>query len=419
VSGQRGQGDQRHALAGLRVVELSAGMAGPWIGRFMAWCGADVIKVESKKHPDVTRLYVPPREPDLGVQPTMSPWFTDWNAGKRFVALDLTRPAAVELARKLVATADVVVENYSAGVIDKLGLGYGELVKVKPDLVMIGSSGFGDSGPCRSHVTWGSNIEALSGLSSVSGFAGRECTITQYAYPDPLSAVHGLFAVMCALDHRRRTGQGQYINVSQFEATVAGFGQVMMEQLVDGRSPEKLGNRSPGAAPHGCYRCSGEDRWCAISVSTDLEWRALCTAIAQVELVADERFIDLNARLAHQDELDAIVESWTRERDAYDVMNALQAAGVAAGVVQNAEDLYRNDAQLAARSFFEQIPHPARGAVTATGVPLGLTGTPGRTSSTGSPVGHDTDHVFGELLGMSAAEIDRAVADGIIEKADK
>jgi len=231
------------ALADVRVIEFTAGMAGPWIGRFLAYCGAEVIKVESPQHPDVTRLYVPPSAPELGIQPQLSPWFTDWNAGKRFVALDLTRPAAVALAKELVAKSDVVVENYSTGVMDKLGLGYAALQRVKPDIIMLSSSGYGDSGPDRRYVTWGPNIEALSGLSTLSGFPERECTITQYAYPDALSALHGLFAVLCALDHRRRTGTGQYVTLSQYEATVAVLGDVMMEFLATGREPPRRATR--------------------------------------------------------------------------------------------------------------------------------------------------------------------------------
>jgi benzylsuccinate CoA-transferase BbsF subunit len=219
------------ALEDLRVVEFAAALAGPWIGRIMACCGAEVIRVESKKRPDVVRGYVPPRAPEMGVQPQLSPWFTDWNAGKRFVALDLTQPAAVEISKRLVASCDVVIENYSAGVMEKLGLGYSELRRVRPDLVMISTSGYGDSGPHHRYITWGPNIEALSGLSKLSGFPGRECTMTQYAYPDTLSALHGLFAVMCALDHRSRTGAGQYISLSQTEATVAVIGDVVMDYL--------------------------------------------------------------------------------------------------------------------------------------------------------------------------------------------
>jgi crotonobetainyl-CoA:carnitine CoA-transferase CaiB-like acyl-CoA transferase len=406
------------ALDGVRVVELSAGMAGPWIGRFMAYCGAEVIKIESRDYPDVTRLYVAPRNPELGIQPQLSPWFTDWNAGKRFVALDLTRKDGVALAKRLVAHADVVVENYSAGVADKLGLGYATLREVRPDLVMLGSSGYGATGPCRSYVTWGPNIEALAGLATLSGFPERDCTITQYAYPDALSAVHGLVAVMAALDHRLRTGRGQYIDLSQFEVTASAIGHVLLEHLASGREPKRRGNRARHAAPHGCYRCQGEDRWCAIVIASDADWERFCRVTGHPEWQSDPRFADLTSRLANVDLLDTLVEGWTSARNDYEVMETLQAAGIAAGVVQNVEDQARRDPQLAARGFFEEIAHVKKGTAVATGIPLGLTGTPGRTGRAGAAVGEDTDYVFGEVLGMPADEIRRLVAAGIIQTQD-
>jgi benzylsuccinate CoA-transferase BbsF subunit len=403
------------ALAGVRVVEFTAAMAGPWVGRIMATCGAEVIRVESKSRPDVVRLYVPPWAPEMGTQPQLSPWFTDWNAGKRFVALDLTRPRAVELARRLVAIADVVVENYASGVVDKLGLGYEELRRVKPDVVMLSTSGYGDSGPCRRYVTWGPNIEALSGLATCSGFPAQPCTITQYAYPDAVSALHGLFAVLCALDYRRRTGRGQHIALSQLEATVAAMGHVIMEQLVNDREPPRLGNRSRRAAPHGCYRCRGEDRWCAITVFTDVEWDRFRTVLGDPEWARDERFATLAGRLAHVDELDRLVEAWTCDRDPYEVMAALQAAGVAAGVVQTVEDMVERDRQLAARGFFEQVEHAVKGQVVANGIPLGLTATPARTGRAGAARGEDNAYVFGDLLGMSPEALQAAIDLGAIE----
>jgi crotonobetainyl-CoA:carnitine CoA-transferase CaiB-like acyl-CoA transferase len=406
------------ALQGLRVVEFTAGMAGPWVGRFMAYCGAEVIKVESKGRPDVTRVYVPPWAPELGTQPQLSPWFTDWNAGKRFVALDLTQPRAVTLARRLVAACDVVVENYTPGVMDKLGLGYADLQAVRPDLIMFSSSGYGNSGPNHRYVTWGPNIETLSGLSTLSGFPGRECTMTQYAYPDPLSALHGLFAVMCALDHRVRTGQGQHINLSQFEATVACLGHVMMEVLANGREPQKLGNRCLHAAPHGCYKCRGDDSWCVISVFSDAEWQSFCEVLGEPDWVNDSRFSTLASRLENRPALDNLITEWTASRAAYEVMAALQAAGIAAGVVQNTEDQMDRDRQLAARQFFEEIEHLKKGKVVATGIPLGLTGTPGRTWRCGAAVGQDNDYVFGELLGMTAQEIRECIEVGAIETAE-
>lgn len=407
------------ALGDLRVVEFAAALAGPWIGRIMAFCGAEVIRVESKKRPDVVRGYVPPWAPEMGVQPQLSPWFTDWNAGKRFVALDLTRPDAVEIARRLVAACDVAIENYSAGVMDKLGLGYPELRRVKPDIVMLSTSGYGDHGPHRRYVSWGPNLEALSGLSNLSGFPERECTMTQYAYPDTLSALHGLFAVMCALDHRARTGEGQHISLSQTEATIAVIGDVMLEYLANGREPGSLGNRSLHAAPHGCYRCRGEDRWCAISVFDEAEWEGFCRVLDRREWLTDPRFSTLPTRLANAQVLDGLIEEWTSGREDYEVMAALQEAGVAAGVVQNTEDQLRRDPQLAARGFFEEVPHMKKGTVTAAGIPLGLTGTPGRSGRAGAAVGQDNDYVFAELLGMTADEIRRATEAGAIESREQ
>ena len=209
-SGSRDSGGKTPpALAGLRVVEFGAGMAVPWIGRFLAWCGAEVIKVESGGYPDVTRLYIPPKTPELGIQSQLSPWFTDWNAGKRFVSLDLRKPEAILLCKRLIAKSDAVIQNYSTGVLAKLGLDLEALQHADPKLIVLGSTGYGDRGPDRNYVTWGPNIEALSGLSSFSGFPGRDCTMSHFAYPDPLSAVQGLVALMGALDHRERGGGGQ------------------------------------------------------------------------------------------------------------------------------------------------------------------------------------------------------------------
>lgn len=407
------------ALSELRVVEFSMGMAGPWIGRAMAWCGADVIKVESKSHPDVTRQYVPPWAPHLGVQSRLSPWFTDWNAGKRFVALDLLRPEAVDLARQLVAHADVVVENFTPGVLDKLGLGWEELRKGKPDLVMFGTSGFGDDGPARKYVTWGPNIEAASGLATLSGFAARPCAMTHFAYPDAVSAMHGLFAVMCALEHRDRTGEGQRVNLSQLEAMISVFGDVVLRAIRTGEDPPRVGNRSAYGAPHGCYPCAGEDAWCAIAVFDDEDWRRLCDAAGRPEWARDPRFATAKGRLEHADAVEAAVGSWTRSLDAYDVQERLQGAGVAAGVAQTTEDQYLRDPQLAARGFFEEVDHKLRGTVVANGIPLGLTGTPGRTPHAGSAVGEDNDAVFGTLLGLDADRLRALRAVGAIQDSDE
>jgi crotonobetainyl-CoA:carnitine CoA-transferase CaiB-like acyl-CoA transferase len=282
---------------------------------------------------------------------------------------------------------------------------------------MLSSSGYGDTGPYREYVTWGPNIEALSGLGTLSGFPARPCTITQYAHPDPLSALHGLFAIMCALDHRQRTGRGQYINLSQLEAMVSAAGHVMMDYLANGREPERLGNRSLHAAPHGCYPCAGEDRWCALAVDDDAAWERFRSIVAD-EALAEPRFATAAGRRDHATDLDRIIARWTSARDPYEVMSTLQAVGIAAGVVQTAEDQYHRDPQLAARAFFEQIDHLKKGTVVATGIPLGLTGTPGRTGRAGAAIGQDNDYVFGEILGLSEEERRRLMEAGAIERAE-
>jgi len=403
------------ALRGVRVLEFTAGMAGPWIGRIMAYCGAEVVKVESAARPDVTRQFIPPWAPEMGVQSQLSPWLTDWNAGKRCVALDLTQPRAVELALRLAARADIVVENYRAGVMDKLGLGYEALRAARPDLIVLSSSGFGNSGPASRYVTWGPNLEAMSGMSALTGFPGRGCTMTQFAYPDAVAGLHGLFAVLSALDHRERGGGGQYIDLAQIECCVAVIGDVMLEMLANGAEPQPLGNRSRRGAPQGCYPCAGDDRWCALSAFTEEEWAALCAVLERPQWQADTRFCDIAARLANQDALDQEIGAVTRAWDAFDLMTALQNAGVAAGVVQTAEDQYRRDPHLAARGFFEEIEHAVKGKVVATGIPVGLTATPGRTPGAGAAIGADTEAVFAEWLSLSPTEIATLRAERVIE----
>lgn len=405
------------ALAGLRVVELGTGLAGPWIGRILAWAGADVIKIESHAHPDVPRLFVPPRTPEQGVQPECSPWFTDWSAGKRFVALDLRNDEGAELARRLIDESDAVVANFSTGVLDKLGLGYARLAERNPALVVLESSGFGESGPLAKYVTWGPNIEALSGLCALTGFPERDCTISHFAYPDPLSALHGLVALMAALLERDRSGQGQVVHLSQYETTVAAIGRVLAGYAGTGEVPARLGNGEPERAPYGCFPCRGEDRWVVLCVEAESDWPRFKQLLGSPDWAEDPRYASMPDRVAHAAELEARIADWTRDRVDFEVAAAARALGLAAGVVQDTEDMLRRDEQLAARGFFEEIPHHKKGRVTASGIPLGLRGTPGRTTQAGSSVGHDNDAVFREVLGLSEAEIEAYIERGAIEPA--
>jgi len=406
----------RGALAGLRIVEFGTGLAAPWIGRMLAWAGAEVIKIESHAYPDVPRLFVPPREPELGTQPQCSPWFTDWSAGKRFVALDLRHADGAELARKIVDHSDAVIANYSTGVLEKLGLGYERLAARNPGLVMLESSGYGESGPCSRYVTWGPNIEALSGLCGLSGFPDRECTMSHFAYPDPLSALHGLFALLAGLAYRDRTQQGQVIHLSQYETTVAAVGPLILEAVATGTEPPRLGNRERDRAPYGCFPCLGDDRWCVLCVEDEGDWKRLTEVMGHPDWASEERFATMSLRVANAEALASRISEWTAGRRDYEVMESCQRAGLAAGVVQNAEDLLRLDPQLAERAFFEEIPHFKKGSVVASGIPLGLTGTPGVTTHAGSLVGHDNEYVFREILDLSEDEVECFVASGAVEE---
>jgi len=403
------------ALAGLKVVEFTQGMAGPWIGRMLAWCGAEVIRIESHRVPGVVRLYVPPASEDRSVQPEMSPWFTDWDAGKLFVTLNLKQPDGVELATRLVARSDLVIENNRYGAMDKLGLGWETLRSTNPKLIAISSSGFGEDGLHPGYVSWGPNIEAMSGMAWLGGFPEGQGAMTQYAYPDSLSALHGLFAVLCALDHRDRTGEGQRITLAQLETTVAMIGPEMMDQIAHDHPPARLGNRSNHRAPQGCYACAGEDRYCTISVASEEEWQALCHLIGQDEWALDPDLATPDQRRKAADRIDAAIGRWIRQHSPHDAAEMLQAAGVPAGAVQNTEDQYLRDPHLAERGFFETIPHLKKGAVTATGIPLGLTGTPGRTPRAGAAMGEDNVEVFCGRLGLSESEYNNYLATGAIE----
>ena len=403
--------EERRALEGLRVIELGAGMAVPWLGRIMAWCGAEVIKIESRSYPDVTRLYVPPRNPELGIQPQLSPWFTDWNAGKRFVSLDLRRPEAIELCHRLAAmqrrAARELQRRRDRQARPRLGRAHAR-ESAPGDAELDGLRTFGSRLPQRD---LGPEHRGALGSGALSGFPGRECTMTHFAYPDPLSALHGLFAVMSALEHRDRTGTGQHISIAQVETCISAFGQVLLEQLANGREPQPLGNRSLHRAPHGCYPARGEDRWVSIAVSSDAEWQGLCSALG----LDAAQFPTREARLANAERIDARISAWTRERDAHEVMHQLQAAGIAAAAVQTTEDQIQRDPHLAARGFFEEIPHAKKGSVIAPGIPLGLTGTPGRTPHAGEAIGQDNDYVFGEILKLGSEERTQLAELGAIE----
>lgn len=347
-------------LAGIKVVDLTQVFAGPTTTRILADLGADVIRFESPGRLDVTRSLITTDNDGLDHHWLRSSYFTIRNANKREMVLDLAKEEAREIFRKLVADADVVAESFTPRVMENFGLGYNSLTKIKPDLIMISLSGYGQFGPMRDFAGYGMGLEPASGISSITGYPGGPPMRSGLSFTDPYSGFVGAGAVLTALHYRRRTGKGQYIDLSEQEAAIPVMGAAVLEYQWNNRLPERNGNRSKHAAPQGCYRCAGDDRWCVISCTSDAEFGRMAQTMGHPGWAEDERFATLLERLRHQDELDALITAWTSTRDHYDVMHTLQAAGVkSAAVLDGKEILF--DPQFRERHQFDIVDQPPLG----------------------------------------------------------
>jgi benzylsuccinate CoA-transferase BbsF subunit len=368
----------------------------------LAHMGAEVIRMESMRRPCLLRSLPPWPDGKPGLN--RSGYFNQYNQGKRSILLDLSKPEAVEIAKKLVAISDVAAENFAGGVADRLGLGYGQLKRMKADIIMMSMSGYGQTGPDAGFVSYGPAQVPLSGLSSLTGYAGWPPMHVGMSYGDPNAGLHAAFAVLSALLHRERTGEGQYIDMSQWESSLAVVAEGLIDQSLNGTQPPRMGNRIQYMAPHGIYRCAGDDRWVSIAVGTDAEWRAFCEAIGQAVLADDPRFRTLTDRKANEDELDATVEAWTSGLDRFEVRDRLQAVGVAAFPTMSNKDL-AEDPHLNERRFFVEKEHPDVGVRKHAGIPWKMSETPCEVWRAAPTIGQDNEYVYGEILGMSSAQI--------------
>jgi benzylsuccinate CoA-transferase BbsF subunit len=389
-------------LKGVRILAFTTGYAGPYAGRLLAGYGAEVIKIESKKGGlDTFRHYGQHKDIDA------APRFIECNLGVRSLALNLKHPTGARLIRELAGKVDGVLQNFRPRVLDKLGLGDDELRKTNPKLVIVKLPGFGTEGPKSSYGTWGFNLTAFSGITYLWNHPEQDRPIgSQGVYPDHLGFVMAPTLTVAALLHSRRTGKGVTIDLAQIEGTAAVLGTTYLETSVNGDDPQPKGNHYAIAAPHGCYRCQGEDRWCAISVRNDDEWRHFCRVIRRAELVHDARFLDLESRLRNRSELDAIVQDWTQARPAEEVMTKLQSAGISAGVVETGADLLK-DVQLRHRNYFSPFAESLIGPfeIPRSGFLFrGMTEEPLRLPNR---LGADNEQILGELLGYDKATIER------------
>ena len=402
----------RGALEGLKVVDFGRSVAGPVVSRFLTLHGATVVRVESRKAPDLKRLSGPFKEGQSGEN--LSIGFSNLHGNKYGVTIDLKHPQGKEMTKRLLAWADVVVENYTVGTMDGLGLGYDELRKANPGLVMVSMSGHGAKGPHARQPGWAVFMAALTGISVLTGPPSDDPSLPAGGFPDWLTPRFAVAGLLAALDQRRRTGRGQHLELSQLESCVYLLAPLCFDYTMNGRVAQRQGSRADWAAPHGVFRCKGDDRWCVIAVTSEEQWQRFCNSTGNPVWADDARFATLEARKQNEDQLDALIEEWTRARSPEEVMGLLQKAGVPAGGVSNGEDLY-NDAQLRYRQHLVTVDHPYMGphSIEATG--FRLSATPACVDRPGPDLGEHNELVFCQWLGVSASDFAELTAQGAFE----
>jgi benzylsuccinate CoA-transferase BbsF subunit len=385
----------RLALEGIRVLDFTWVVAGPVATRILADQGAEVIKLERRPGP------LGPRQ--IGLQ-------GDLHRNKRSIAVNMGTPRGVEIARRLAQISDIVMDNFSARVMRSWGMDHASLSATKPDIICLSMSGLGHTGPRSNYVSYGPTLQALTGYTILMADRNGEPAGYGYSYADMSGGYTGALAALMALWHRRRTGRGQFVDLSQFEAVTSVIGPALLDISVNGRKQSPPGYRSQEhpAAPHGIYRCrprgDDNDRWLAIAVRTQAEWNRFIGAIGSPSWASDAKFRTLYLRMRNNVELDEHVARWTVDQEAEAAMELLQRGGVAAGVVANGADMCERDPHLRARNFWGTVPLPDGAITHVTGIPMKLSATPGAIRTPSPVIGEANDYVLGELLGMSRAE---------------
>jgi benzylsuccinate CoA-transferase BbsF subunit len=398
------------SLEGVKILELAWVIAGPVTGKYMADNGATVVRIESVARPDLLRLSEPYKDGKQGIN--RSAMFAFYGANKLSMALNIKHPRAMEVLHKLVKWADVVTENFAPGKIAEFGLGYDELKKIKPDIIMLQLSIQGQTGPHSGHPGYGVVAAGLAGITGLCGWPDRTPSTPVAGYTDLILPRFAAIMMLGALDYKRRTGKGQCIDATQFEATQQFLIPMILDYTVNGNDTVRQGNASPYMVPHNAYRCLGEDRWCVISVSSDQEWSALCHTLDRVDLVDKPGFSTFLERKPNEVEIDKIVENWTMNQNPEEAVAKLQHAGVPAGVVQNAQDLL-NDPQL--QRVLWCLEHNELGTVHHLGQPF-VFSNPGREPCTPAPfIGEHTEYVCHQILGMSDEEFIDLFVSGVFE----
>jgi crotonobetainyl-CoA:carnitine CoA-transferase CaiB-like acyl-CoA transferase len=402
------------SLKGIKIVEFAAFAAGPVVGKHLVDHGATVVHIESKVRPDGFRAHYPPYKDNIhGLN--RSGLFALCNNDKLDITLNLKKsPKATELAKKVVAWSDVVIENFSPGTMGRLGLGYEDLKKVKPDLIMLSSSNLGQSGPHAHHAGFGSQLSSLAGFTHLTGYPDGPPQILYGPYIDYIAVAYGAVAILAALDYKRRTGKGNYIDTAQYETGLQYLSPILLDYKINGRVAARNANRDPDAAPHGAYPCKDDDSWCVISVGSEIEWKAFCRALGNPPWSTDKKFSSHESRKANEDELDHKVGEWTCTLTARVIMEKLQKTGVKAGVVNRMCDVYE-DPQLKARPQWVELEHPEIGKMHYQRPPFLLSKTPPGPAKRDPLLGEHNEHFYCDLLGLTRAEYEGLIKEGVID----
>lgn len=393
------------ALEGLKVVELGGFAAGPMIGKHLADFGAEVIRIESRIHPDGFRGNYPPYR-DNRPGPEVSAMFAMTNNDKLGITLNLKSTSGLDLARRLIDRADLVIENFTPGTMSRLGLGYEQVAETNPRLVMISTCNQGQSGPRAQRPGFGTHLSAQGGFVHLTGWPDREPALLWGPYIDYIAVGYGLVAALAALELRDRTGKGAYIDISQLETGMQFMAPAMLEYFATGTVAERAGNHDRCACPHGVYPTQGDDRWCALSVHDDEEWTAFEKAIGDPDWAQDPALATAEGRRAAADDLDLRIAEWTRARSREEVVKTLRAAGVHVAPVNDMADLHA-DPQLAAREMFRPLEHAALGSYMAVGPAFALSETPARLTRGAPLLGEHTRKVMREVLAIDGEEFAR------------
>lgn len=398
-------------LDGIRVADFTWVGAGPFLTKPLADHGADVIKIESKTRTDPIRSMAPFRDGQAGIN--RSGYFANRNSSKRSICLDLKHPEGNRLALELIAQCDVVANNYTPGTMDRLGLGYETVRRLRPDIIYLDMPMQGNSGPHADYRGYGLTIAAAGGLFGLSGYPDRLPVGTGTNYPDHVpNPLHGAIAVLAALRNRRRTGRGEHIELAQLESTVNAIGPALLAAST-GQQTKRAANDDPVAAPHGVYRCAGDDKWCAVAAFTDEQWRALALVLAP-EWASRSDLASAEGRRNARRELDVLMNSATQTWDADRLAAALTAEGVPASAVLDADALLNRDPQLRARNHWIRLDHPVMGPSIYDGIPYRLSRTPGRLRGPAPLLGADTRDVCLDLLGMDPETFDSLNQQGVV-----